>query len=63
MSVSRYNTSVIFCDCLECPYNNFSKDYTCTKKEIYLDDGDCRIAKDIKNQKGGIDKCSYPCTI
>lgn len=43
-----YQTVTVFCDCLECPYNDYTKDYTCMKKEIYLDQGDCKIAKEIQ---------------
>lgn len=46
MKKEKYTHTVIFCDCLECPYNDHNKDYTCKKREIYLDEGDCKFAKE-----------------
>ena len=36
----------VYCDCIECPYNNPNKDYTCQKDEVYMDEGDCVFRKD-----------------
>jgi len=48
---SGYKNIVVFCDCLECPYNDHKKDYTCNNKEIFLDQGDCKMAKELQQKE------------
>ena len=57
MRKDKYIHGVIFCDCLECPYNDSKNDYTCKLTEIYLDEGDCKYAKEIKQSKREVTRC------
>lgn len=46
MKSNKYQKINVFCDCLECKYNDHNKDYTCILNEIYLDKNNKCINKE-----------------